>query len=297
MDARYPDLSSSTSSAGHALATGAYLDAHFEMCRPEYTATLASVCLRPGWCVLDAGCGRGNYLPLIADAVGATGRIAALDLAPENVAVVAQSAAIRASPAPVAPHVGTITALPFRDASFDAVWCANTTQYLTDDELAATLREFRRVVRPGGVVAIKEGASNHLMYAPADPLVYARLLDTIRGRYVSIAGVLRSPQTRRWLEAAGLEAVWQRTILIERWAPFDQHARERIAASLAGLSVIALRDDVQLPAQDKTFWRQQHDPTSPGYLLNRPDGYWCEGHVLAVGRVSGRAEAIPSALR
>ncbi len=189
---------------------------------------------------------------------------------------------------PVTAHLGSIVALPFPDGSFDAVWCANTRLYLPDDELATALGEFRRVVRPGGLVAIKEGTSQHLLYAPADLLVSVRLLDAMRDRYVSIAGVLHSPQTRRWLEAAGLGAAWQRTTLIERWAPFDPFARERIIASLTGLAEIALRDDVGIPERDKRFWRGQRDPAPPDHLVNQPDCYWCEGHVLAVGRVADR---------
>jgi arsenite methyltransferase len=289
MDEQTPALAASTTSTGHAMAAGTYLDAHFEMCRPEYEAMLRSVGLQPAWRVLDAGCGRGNYLPVIAAAVGTYGAIAALDLAPENIATVAQSIATWHLPVPATTHVGSVLALPFPGDSFDAVWCANTTQYLTDDELVTALGEFRRVVRSGGLVAIKEGTSQHLMYTPADPLVYVRLLDAIRDRYLSIAGVLRSPQARRWLEGMGFEAVWQRTTLIERWAPLDPFAWERIIASLASLSAIALRDDVEISESDKQFWSRQRDPASPTHLVNQSDCYWCEGHVLAVGRVADRS--------
>lgn len=288
MSERPPDRAASTTSTGHVLAAGPYLDAHFAMCRPEYEAMLRSVGLQPAWRVLDAGCGRGNYLPVIAEAVGPTGAITALDLAPENIATVEESLAAWGLPTPVTTRISSILALPFPDDSFDAVWCANTTQYLTDDELRMALGEFRRIVRPGGLVAVKEGTSNHLIYAPADPLVYARLLDAIREQYVSIAGVLRSPQARRWLEVAGLESVWQRTTLIERWAPFGPFERERIIASLVSLAEIALRDDVGIPENDKAFWRVQRDPISSEHLVNQPDCYWCEGHVLAVGRVANR---------
>lgn len=284
MSERPPDSAASTSSAGHACAAGAYLDAHFAMCRLEYEAMVRSVGLQPGWRVLDAGCGRGNYLPVIAEAVGPTGAIAALDRARENIAAVVQSVPAWDLPTPVTTHIGNVVSLLFPDDSFDAVWCANTTQYLTDDELVTALHEFRRVVRPGGLVAVKEGTSQHLLYAPADPLVYVRLVDAVRDRYVSFAGVLRSPEMRRWLEAAGLEAVWQRTTLVERWAPLGPFARERIIASLVGLAAIAGRDDVAIPERDKAFWRKQRDPASPEHLVNQPDCYWCEGHVLAVGR-------------
>ena len=46
----------------------------------------------------------------------------------------------------VAAKVGAVTSLPYEENSFDAVWCAAVTQYLTDAELQKMLDEFRRVV-------------------------------------------------------------------------------------------------------------------------------------------------------
>src|SRR5262249_30225258 len=108
-----------------------------------------------------------------------------------------------------------------------------------------------------------------------------------RDRYVSIAGVLRSPQTRRWLEAAGVGAGWERTTPIERWGPLDALARERLTTSPVRPATIAPRNEVDLSERDRAFWNLQRDPVSPEHLTNRPDMYWCEGHMLAVGRVPG----------
>src|SRR4051794_24406341 len=107
-----------TGAAVHAASTGliftsaAFLDVHFEACRPEYEAMLRSVGLQPGWRVLDAGCGGGSYLPLIAEAVGPGGAIAALDLAPETVAIVERLAADLGSATPIEARVGSLLALP-----------------------------------------------------------------------------------------------------------------------------------------------------------------------------------------
>jgi ubiquinone/menaquinone biosynthesis C-methylase UbiE len=105
---------------------------------------------------LDAGCGGGGFLPLIAELVGSKGHISAIDLAPENIERVDALVENSQFPCAVDTRVGNLTSLPYEDNRFDAVWCANTTQYLTNDELSQMLAEFRRVVRPGGLVAVKK---------------------------------------------------------------------------------------------------------------------------------------------
>ena len=81
-DQRSLDHRSTTTSTGHDLSEGSYLDAHFEAMRPEYEIMIRSVGIQPGWRMLDAGCGSGSILPLLAELVGEGGHISALDLAP-----------------------------------------------------------------------------------------------------------------------------------------------------------------------------------------------------------------------
>jgi tRNA A58 N-methylase Trm61 len=56
--------------------------------RSEYEAMIRSVGIKPGWHVLDAGCGGGSFLMLLAELVGSSGHISALDQAPEHIEVV-----------------------------------------------------------------------------------------------------------------------------------------------------------------------------------------------------------------
>lgn len=49
---------------------------------------------------------------------------------------------------------GTIFALPFADASFDGVYNLGVMEHFTDDEIQAILREFHRVLKPGGKIVI-----------------------------------------------------------------------------------------------------------------------------------------------
>lgn len=283
-----PDVAAAmTSSRGHIGSAGTYLDVHFAAAGPEYAASLRSVGLQAGWRVLDAGCGRGNYLPLIAETVGPGGAVAALDLAPENIAVVDESVATWRLSVPITTHVGSVVALPFPDGSFDAVWCANTLEYLLDADLPTALRELRRVVRPGGTVAIKDSTLAHHLFAPGDPALFARMAAAADPHSAVIHGHQRAPQTRRWMEAAGFGDVRQRTQLVERWAPLTSIEREFVGAFLAGTATLVaeLSGGLPLPAEDRAFWERHCDPHASGHVADHPDFYWCEGHIVAVGTV------------
>ena len=97
-----------STSTGHMASDAPWLDAHFEAARAEYEEALRFVGIKPGWMVLDAGCGSGGYVPLICELVGSTGRVTALDLAPENVAQVEQLVRESHCAAPVDPQVGSV---------------------------------------------------------------------------------------------------------------------------------------------------------------------------------------------
>ena len=282
---RDPGLITST---GLGLSESSWLDTHFEACRPEYEAQLRAVGIRPGWRVLDAASGAGSYLPWIADLVGPEGQLAALDLTPENVAIVERRLAAWALPCPVEVGVGNVTALPYPDGYFDAVWFANTAQYLSADEFRTALGEFRRVVRPGGLVSVKDTTSHE--YCSLPPFLLSRLKATIgmvddpTGQQWS-AWIVRTPLLRRWLERAGLENVWQRGIMIERWAPYESVERQLLLDIVP--YCVAMAAQYGMPAEDQAAWARANDPSSAAHPANDPEGYFVEGNVLAVGRVPG----------
>jgi SAM-dependent methyltransferase len=274
-----------TSSTGHALAGAGWLDVHFEAARPEYETILRSVGLRRGWHVLDAGCGSGSFLPLIAAEVGPTGQITALDLAPENIADVEQRVAGWVLDCPVSTRVGSFLDLPFADDCFDAVWCANSTQYLADGELSTMLAELRRVVRPGGMVAVKEANGAIWNCVPGDPGRMWRFLDATRDTEAQIHGMLRTPELRRWLEAAGYQEVWQRTTLGERWAPLRASERQFFGDIFQWVAHLAER--APLSDDDHAFWRGIVDTDAPAHPLNQADFSTFDAQTVVVGRVPG----------
>jgi len=277
-----------TSSAKLVLAAAAWLDIHSTACAPEYEEMLRLVGLRPGWHVLDAGCGGGSSLPLLTRLVGPAGRVAALDLNAENISVLRKRLAAWHLPCPVFPEVGNVLALPYPDASFDALWSANVTQYFSDEELPMVLKEFQRVVRPGGLVALKDVDMQLMRVYPAGPFLFSHLSEkSVRGSTATAQsqGSLRGRELRRWLERAGMEKVWQRTLLIERWAPLQPVERQLFAEWFAYLAGVA--EERGVPEEDLATWRRLADPNVPEYLVDAPDFYACEGQVVAVGQVPG----------
>jgi arsenite methyltransferase len=277
------------SSTGQGWTDGAWLDAHFAAARSEYETQLRAVGIRPGWRVLDAACGSGSFLPWLADLVGPGGTLAAFDLAPDNVALVERRIAGWGLPCPVEVRTGTVLALPYPDASFDAAWFANTTQYLTDAELATALAELRRVVRPGGLVAVKEADIGFHRVAPAPPGLTARWFAVLaRAGRVQAAGGVRAVALPGWLRRAGLENVWRRGTQIERAAPLAPPARQ-VWRDL--LSMMAARaPTLDLSAADQEFWADLRNPAALDAYLDAPDFYGCEGNILTVGTVPEAAQ-------
>lgn len=272
------------SSTGQALTSGDWLDTHFEAARPEYEAQLRAVGIQPGWRVLDAACGSGSFLPWLAELVGPSGRLSALDLAPDNIALVERRLAEWQLPCPVETRVGTVLDLPYADDTFDAVWFANTSQYLTDDELGEVLAEFRRVVRPGGLVAVKEtDITMYRLYpAPAGLILRwfqaASVLDNVQW-----LTALRAPALPSWLRRSGLRDVWQRTTLIERAAPLTPIARAQLPNFFHFIAQQA--HELELPAADREVWAQLADRAALDRLLDDPDCWFAEANILAVGTV------------
>jgi len=101
--------------------------------------------VRPGDRVLDAACGTGDLA--VADLKAGAGRVTGLDFSERMLERARRKA-------PLDWVQGDMLALPFADATFDAATVGFGVRNVEDLELG--LRELRRVLRPGGRVAILE---------------------------------------------------------------------------------------------------------------------------------------------
>ena len=158
---------------------------------------------------------------------------------------------------PTRAHVGAdVVALPFRDASFDAVKATEVLEHVAD--VPRALGECRRVLRPGGRLVATVPFLERLHGDPDDYARYTRsmwqrlLADaglrpiTIAeqgGYFTLLAGMLRflvqrAPRPLRWVGYCGFPAL-DALARLDRWS---RVRRSELAAYVGGYLIVAERE-------------------------------------------------------
>ena len=133
--------------------------------------------VRAGDRVLDVATGRGAVLFAAAELVGERGRVIGVDLAEEMVALTSDDVRERGIGNAEIRIADAERLSGFGDEEFDRVTCAFAIFFLPDPESA--LREFHRVLRPGGTVALSS-------WGPSDDPRYAWYQDLRREFGISV---------------------------------------------------------------------------------------------------------------
>jgi ubiquinone/menaquinone biosynthesis C-methylase UbiE len=128
----------------------------------ENSAAYLIEALQPGLSLLDVGCGPGTITVDFGSRL-APGAVVGFDYADEVVAVARSQE----------PNLSNVTfaqadvyGLEYDDDAFDIVHAHQVLQHLTDP--IAALREMRRVVKPGGIVAARDSDYSLFGWAPND---------------------------------------------------------------------------------------------------------------------------------
>ena len=104
--------------------------------------------VRTGERALDVACGTGAVTRLLAERVGATGKVTGLDINPGMLAAARLSAPSRN----IEWLEGSAVKMPLPDAAFDALVCQQGLQFFP--ERPAALSEMRRLLKRGGRLAL-----------------------------------------------------------------------------------------------------------------------------------------------
>jgi ubiquinone/menaquinone biosynthesis C-methylase UbiE len=118
--------------------------------------------LRPGMRLLDCGCGPGAIALGLA-AIVSPGETVGVDVEPSLVEQ-ARALAAERGVANVRFEVGSAYDLPFPDGSFDAVFANMVLHHLREPVTA--LREMRRVLKPGGIVGVRDSDYSCMLITP-----------------------------------------------------------------------------------------------------------------------------------
>lgn len=258
---------------GHAPAT---VRQHGQRTAEEAAAFLLPE-LKAGMRLLDVGCGPGSITRGLAVCL-APGEVVGIDLSAETLASAKQDAAARGL-ANLRYEEGSVYHLPFPDASFDVVFAHQVLQHLREPR--AAIREMLRVLRAGGLIAVRDVDWGTVAYWPADPWI-DRFIDVHIETWSQNGG---DPRIGRKLRALfNSSEVTDLRITGSQWCyavpaetqQWGESYAERLLTSPMGARAVergnASREDLEAMAAAFRAWARH------------PDAFWAFIHVAALAR-------------
>ncbi|NDC26996.1 MAG: methyltransferase domain-containing protein, partial [Actinobacteria bacterium] len=215
--------------------------------------------LASGMDLLDVGCGPGTITVDLAKYVS-PGRVVGIDRAETAV-----NEAVSLGVGNAEFRLGDAYDTGLGDGSFDVIHAHQVLQHLTDPVRA--LREWKRVLRHGGVLAVRDSDYGAFVWSPADPLLdrWMNLYHQITARNGAEADAGR--RLMDWVRTAGFTEVactssnWtfaddeSRTLWGETWADRVRHSSYAEQALAYDLSTTAELEEIA-----SAFLRWASDP-------------------------------------
>jgi SAM-dependent methyltransferase len=248
--------------------------------KPEIRQAIASLGLRPGMRVLDAGCGTGESLAWLQDAVDPAGTVVGIDLSAVHVSAARRNAS---------PRIEVIQCdllrAPLVPASFDLIWCVNTINHLRDPIKAVD--HLAELLQPGGRIVLAQSSLLADMYFAWDARLERVTNEAVhhyyRDRYHleehdlaatrSLVGVLRRARLRN---------VTARTFVIERVSPVGA-ADEEYLLEAVFRNTWGERLRPYLSDDDFAELGRLCDPQHPQFALRRQDFHFLQSFSLVTG--------------
>lgn len=252
---------------------------------PELRQALGNLDVQPGMHVLDAGCGTGATLRLLAQAVGPGGRAIGVDLSVAHIAAAARAEL----PENALLLQGDLRALPLAPASIDRIWCVNTINHFQDP--LETLERLQTLLRPGGRIALGQGGLLPEMFFAWDARLERLCNEAVRRYYRERYGVDERRLTAvraiaGLLRRSGLREVSVQTHVIERLSPLAPPDRDYLLEAIfRGTWGERLRP--YMDADDHAALDRLCDPQGPEFALDRPDFHFLQTFTVATGRRDG----------
>jgi SAM-dependent methyltransferase len=236
--------------------------------------------LTPDMRLLDVGCGPGSITLGLAERLP-QGEVVGVDLTRETLSQATRDAEARGL-SNLRYQFADVYDLPFDDGSFDVAYAHQVIQHLVDRPKA--LREMLRVVKAGGLVAVREVDWGTAGYWPLDPWL-DRFIDVHQEAWRRLGG---QPQMGRELRALFNEvgttdcrfaaSVWCYSTLEDCIAWGDAYSDRLLTSSMGERPVeagLATRADIEAMAKAFRDWAR------------KPDAMWMFTHVAVLARKPG----------
>ncbi len=149
--------------------------------RPQSAPLLEPAALAAGQTVIDYGCGPGGHSVELARRVAPNGRVHGVDLNKAFLERARARAKRDGVEAQIEWHQTDGERIPLDARLADRLVCKNVLEYVPD--VAATLAEFRRVLKPGGVAHLIDSDWGMLVVEPLGPERIAELFEAARPAY------------------------------------------------------------------------------------------------------------------
>jgi ubiquinone/menaquinone biosynthesis C-methylase UbiE len=225
---------------------------------------------------VDVGCGDGFFTKLLSEVqsevIGIDNSDAYLSEATRSSGNIGKTRFVK----------GDVVALPLSDGMVDIVWSAHSMHSYPDVKKA--LQEFRRVLRPGGLLAVLESDNIHsvlLSWPPDLELAVRQAEHREIGDEDSYIGTYFPRFAKRLFEHAGFTNFERKQCLITRFGPADE-----ILGKFVELYLKNVLERTESFLSEKTCARLQKlsDPASPEFLPRRSDFAFSSLQSLMLGR-------------
>lgn len=133
---------------------------------------LALLAPKAGEAALDIGCGPGLTTEALAHAVGASGSVVGVDIAPPMLAIARQRCAALSQ---VSFDRADVMRLPWEDGRFDVALASQVYEYV--EQIDTALAELARVIRPGGRAVLVDTDWESAVWASHDDVRMRRVLE------------------------------------------------------------------------------------------------------------------------
>lgn len=225
---------------------------------------------------LDAACGIGNVSQLLAKAVGENGHVTGLDIDSNTLAYAQEQINKNNLQDSITLLQGDINNLPFDDNSFDwmvsidTLWPGPKEFGLPCEDPVPVIEEYKRVVKPGGTIAVLFWSSQKLF--GGYPILESKLNSYSAANFPFTdetpvdVHILRA---KNWMRKNALEDIKIKSFVADFASPFNEENTKGLAMTLDMLFEPKIKEEIEAKYWDK--YQDLKDPKSKNFLFAQED--------------------------